>query len=450
MVVIRGRRRIGKSRLIKEFGNEFKHFYSFSGLPPTQNTTAQGEREEFCRQMSREFGGPLTIYEDWGNIFWALGNKTQKGKILILFDEISWMGSKDHTFMPKIKNLWDLSFNNNHQLVFVICGSASSWIEKNILSSTGFFGRISLRITLKELPLHDCNQFWPENVSALDKLTTLSVTGGVPKYLEEINLHQNAETNINRLCFTPGALLVDEFDHIFNKLFITNSHIYSAILKALVDGPQSRKAIIEKINFSSGNRLTYYIKELALAGFVETDQSWSLKTTKSITRNTMYRLCDNYMRFYLKYIEPNLEKINHQPIGSDIFQTLKNWPSIMGLQFENLVASNINLIYKALEIKPETIENLGPYNQPQTNKNKGCQIDYLIQTRHDLYIIEIKFSKNPVGCQVIEEVKTKIERLVKPKHLSIRAVLIHVGGTTDELDDTCFFAKIIDFTRFLA
>jgi uncharacterized protein len=106
--------------------------------------------------------------------------------VLLFFDEISWMGSKDPTFLGKRKNAWDLQFKKNDRLVFVVCGSASSWIEENLLSSTGFVGRISYRLTLEELPLPDCNRFWPDSIATYEKFKILSVTGGVPKYLEEI------------------------------------------------------------------------------------------------------------------------------------------------------------------------------------------------------------------------------------------------------------------------
>jgi len=103
---------------------------------------------------------PLPRSDDWGDLFWHLSQHAQKGKTVLVLDEISWMGSKDPTFVAKLKTAWDLYFKNNPQLVLILCGSISSWIEKNILSSTGFMGRISLDIILEELPLYECNEFW--------------------------------------------------------------------------------------------------------------------------------------------------------------------------------------------------------------------------------------------------------------------------------------------------
>ena len=137
LVVIRGRRRIGKSRLAQEFASKTPH-YVFSGLPPTEGISVTDQREEFARQLQREMKIPLPRAEDWGDLFWYLAQQTQKGKVILVFDEISWMGSKDPTFLGKLKTAWDLYFKNNPQLIFILCGSISSWIEENILSSTGF------------------------------------------------------------------------------------------------------------------------------------------------------------------------------------------------------------------------------------------------------------------------------------------------------------------------
>lgn len=179
-----------------------------------------------------------------------LANVTRKGKVLILFDEISWMGSKDPLFLGKLKNAWDLEFKKNPNLILILCGSVSWWIEKNILNNTGFLGRISLQMTLKELPLNDCAQFWPKElkVSNFEKLKILSVTGGVPKYLEEIVSKLSAEENIRRLCFNVSGLLFNEFDQIFSDIFGQRSNIYKKILECLINGKKNLETIFEDLD----------------------------------------------------------------------------------------------------------------------------------------------------------------------------------------------------------
>ena len=225
LIVIRGRRRVGKSRLIQEF-SKGKETFVFSGLPPSSRTTDESQRNEFAEQMSRLLGIPVLKDHSWNDLFWHLAEqinkKKGKEKIILVLDEISWIGSKDPDFLGKIKNLWDLYLSQNPHIICILCGSASVWIEENILSNTGFVGRVSLALVLQELPLKDCYLFWAgqkNRISSHEIFKVLSVTGGVPKYLEEVNPKLSAEENINRLCFQPEGLLFREFDQIFSDLF---------------------------------------------------------------------------------------------------------------------------------------------------------------------------------------------------------------------------------------
>ena len=162
-----------------------------------------------------------------------------------------------------------------------------------------------------------------------------------------------------------------------------------------------------------------------------------------------YRLSDNYLRFYLKYIVANRERILQGKFeNSSLFDTMK-WESIMGLQFENLVIHNSNLLLDALHIPRSDCVFDGPFFQTRTNKRKGAQIDYLIQSRNTLYVCEIKFSRNMIGMGVIEDMEKKIETLSVPRLFSCRPILIHVGRVREEVIEKDYFDRIIDWTNFL-
>lgn len=180
------------------------------------------------------------------------------------------------------------------------------------------------------------------------------------------------------------------------------------------------------------------------AGFIKRDFTWDLKNGKE-GKLSRYRLSDNYLRFYLKYIVPNLSNIEKEHFSTLITQ-LPGWEGIMGLQFENLVVHNRKTLWKILRISPEEIVMEGPFFQSPTTKQAGCQIDYMIQTRfHNLYVCEIKFSKNPIGNKIIEEMEKKRTSLKIPRNCSIRPVLIHVNGVRESVLDERYFDKIVDF-----
>jgi uncharacterized protein len=123
----------------------------------------------------------------------------------------------------------------------------------------------------------------------------------------------------------------------------------------------------------------------------------------------------------------------------------------MGLQFENLVINNFKSLFFLLNIPYEEIVFAGPFFQKQRKKERGTQIDYLVQLKYNcLYLCEIKYSKKPIGKEIIDEVQKKMERLKLPKvPFSLRPVLIHVNGVSDEVQRSSFFTHIIDFSRFL-
>ncbi len=446
LVVIKGRRRIGKSRLIQEFSNDFKTIF-FTGLPPEKETTAQDQRDYFAEQMKVNLSINSIDAADWTNLLWTLAQQVKEGRTIVVFDEINWIGSLDHTFLGKLKSAWDVHFKENPQLLLFLSGSMSAWIDKNILRSTGFMGRNSLELTLDELSLPTCNLFWGKKaklVSPYEKFKILSVMGGVPRYLEEIDPNKSAEENIFHLAFRRGGLLLEEFDRIFSDLFLKRSPRYKEIVERLADGSASLEQIAISVGIEKGGTLCEYLDDLVETGYVAKDYAWNFNTGK---RSPMfrYRLKDNYLRFYLKFIAPYKEQIEKNQI-----RVLPHWSTIMGLQFENLVANNFHTLFSVLGINSDEVIYDSPYFQRATTDRSGCQIDYLIQSKYKtLYVCEIKFSKKEIGANVIYDVKQKIKRLPKANKYSIRPVLIHVNGVTDELREADFFAHIIDFGHML-
>jgi AAA+ ATPase superfamily predicted ATPase len=446
LAVIKGRRRIGKSRLILEFSKNIKTL-TFIGLPPDEHTTEQTQRQYFVGQIERQLGLRGLKADDWGDIFWNLAGKIRRGTLLVVFDEINWMGSLDHTFLGKLKSAWDLYFKNNPKLIMILSGSMSSWIDENILSSTGFMGRISLELTLDELPLEVCNLFWRSKakmVSSYDKFKILSVTGGVPRYLEEIDPNRSAEDNILNLAFKKGGLLVEEFNRIFSDLFSKRSPRYKQIVESLVDGSATLDQISHAIQLEKGGAISEYLEKLVETGYVAKDNTWNIKNTNE-SNLCKFRLKDNYLRFYLKYIEPQLLQIEKNRV-----KLPPAWTTIMGFQFENLVLNNFHKVYELLRLDPKDVLYDNPFFQRATKIHPGCQIDYLIQMKHNtLYVFEIKFSKGPIGVEIVREMEVKCQNISKPKGFSIRPVLIHVNGVTDPLAESEYFSDIIDFGQFL-
>jgi len=193
-----------------------------------------------------------------------------------------------------------------------------------------------------------------------------------------------------------------------------------------------------------GGTISDYLEDLVETGYIIRDRTWNIKGGRE-SNLCKFRLKDNYLRFYLRYIEPRRSQIEKGRIA-----TPPAWTSIMGLQFENLVLNNFHQVHTLLGLESNEVIYDNPYFQRPTKTQSGCQIDYLIQTKfHTLYVCEIKFSKDSIGVSVVKETQQKIDRIARPKGFSVRPVLIHVNGVTDAVLESDFFAKIIDFSQFL-
>ncbi len=451
LVILQGRRRVGKSRLIEEFAKN-QRYYRLTGIAPGQDSDDQAQRDEFARQMGEQGGLSGLRSGNWGDLFTLLAKQTEEGRVVILFDEISWMGSKDPTFLGKLKNAWDTQFSKNPKLMLILCGSVSSWIQKNIISSTAFLGRPSLYLTLDELPLKDCSAFWgkrEQSTSVYEKLKSLSVTGGVPWYLELMDPRLEAEENIRRLCFSPDGALFNEFDRIFSDIFGRRSEIYRKIVSHLVLGSANLNDLLTHSEKAKTGDFSAYLNDLVLAGFVSRDYTWHLASGE-LSKLSSYRLKDNYVRFYLKYIQPNRGRIEKKAFEKTSLASLPGWETMLALQFENLVINNARELINLLGTPLDEVVFFNPFFQRKTKRQSGCQIDLLIQTKFNtLYLCEIKFSKHKVPSSIIDDVRKKVARLKIPKHFSYRPVLIHVNGVDEDVAESGFFSDIINFQDFL-
>ncbi len=438
LITLRGRRSIGKTRLVQEFAKGYT-FYHFTGLVPTSATTKQSQLEEFSRQLTEQTGLPRFRVDSWTPLFHMLSQRLQEERIILLFDEINWMGSKDHMFTGQLKNAWDIYFNKNPELIFILCSSDSVWMETQIHKSKGFFGRVSLYLTLDELPLRECNKFLtPSDLSAYEKLQLLSVTGGVPGYLEKINPTESVDNTIKKLCFSKDGPLVDEYTKSFAEIFARRTPTYKKVAETLISGPSEIKDITKTLGITQTGAISSYLDDLTLNGFVKRDYTWHFKNAER-SRLSHFRLRDNYLLFYLQYIQKRSS-----------FTSFPKSGSFMDLAFNNLILANYRYLLDYLQVPLDILSNAGPYFQRPTKKRPGCMVDFIIQTKFNtLYVCEFALSRKPIKESIIRNVQKKINNLVVPKGLSIHPVLVHVNGVEEEVEYSPYFAKIIDFSKLL-
>lgn len=445
LVTCRGRRRIGKSTLIAEFARRSKaRFVELVGEAPRAGMKNGDQLRTFERQLRDKAGYRGESITDWYSAFKALNGVIDKRKTVVLLDEISWMGQYDRNFAGELKTAWDVLFKKHERLVLVLCGSVSTWISENILNNTGFVGRASLNITVKELNLGECVKFWGKKARRMaprDILDILSVTGGVPRYLEEINASLSADENIRRMCFTPHALLRDDFSKIFGTVFGENAEVKRNILRALAEGPRGVSEIADIIQYEKSGRLSNHLEELKIAGFISENAGLNPSSGKA-SKLVRFRISDNYTRFYLRYIAPNGRLIDEGAFAFQSLDSLDGWQSILGIQFENLIFNNLPMLLPRLGMGHVLLMSAAPYVQRPTTRSRGCQIDLLLQSEGSVCVVEIK-RRREIGPEVEQEVAAKVKALKVPGNKSVRTALVYDGELSPRVTARGFFDHIV-------
>jgi AAA+ ATPase superfamily predicted ATPase len=448
LVVVTGRRRIGKSALIQAFSKEFPKFYEFQGLPPRPGIETKDQLEHFAMQFAKHFALPKVVFQNWYEALTHLAERCKTGAMLILLDEISWLSKDDKDFPGKLKIVWDTMFSKNPKLILALSGSVASWLEDNILNDAGFVGRVSLVIRLKELQLNHSAKFFKNRFNTTEQLQLLAITGGVPKYLEEIDTHQTVDANIRRLCFTEGGYLYEDFERIFNDIFEKKSTTYKKIVSLLVNQRLNANQIATRLKRTQGGDTSKQLLDLESSGFIRRDYNYSLEKG-SQTEISRYRISDNYLRFYLKYIEPNKAKIKQGLFSFQSLSKLLAWDTILGFQFETLIINRIPDLIKPLGIEHEQILSAGPYFQTKTARTSPVQVDLLIHCKpRIIFLCEIKF-REQITKSVLTEVKRKQELLKTPKNTAIRPVLIYSGELDPAVKDEDYFDRVLNVAELL-
>ena len=439
----RGRRRIGKSTLIEQFARiSNARFIKIEGVRPKKGYTNEDELSAFAIQLAAQTGAEETVPKNWLSAFIRLDKEIRDNeKTVVLIDEVSWFGYYDQMFSDMVKIAWDNYWKKHDRLIVVLCGSISGWIKENFIDNGAFYGRRSLDMIVGELPLSQCVKFWGASAGRIEPremLDVLSVTGGVPRYLEEIDPGLSAVENIKKMAFRAKSILRTDFDEMFTDVVTRQSRLSGCVIRHLAGGAKTVTELAEALGMEKGGKLSSALSQLCEAGLVALDAGRNPETGARI-RERRYRIKDNYARFYLKYIEPSKDAIDDGSYAFVSLSALEGWETVMGYAFENLIVNNYVELIPSLHLGNALIESAAPYRRMG---DAGVQIDLLIQTRRALYIVEIKRQRE-IGREVEREVEQKVERIGKHEGKSIRTSLVYEGHLAPIVEADDFFDSIV-------
>lgn len=449
LVTCRGRRRIGKSTLIAEFARKSgARFVCIEGLRPSPDVDNSVELAHFAEMLALQCETSVSVPTSWLEAFKRLADVVRDDeRTVVLLDEISWMGHYDKLFADKLKIAWDRMLKPHAQLVVVLCGSVSSWIRENIIDNSAYMGRRSGDYVIGELSLRDCLRFWGDSVNRVDLrevLDVLSVTGGVPRYLEEINPSLSADENIRRMAFRRKSVLREDFDDMFGDVVVREANFSGKVLRALVEGPRTVSELSEALGVERGGNISSALARMEEAGFVASDNGRNPETSAPV-REKRFRIKDNYARFYLKYIEPVKQTIDMGGFDFHSLSELKGWNAILGLAFENLVVNHYAEFLPRLGLANTLLTSVAPYrkNANPKRKTRGCQVDLLLQGENVMCLVEIK-RKGRIGEEVIAEMEEKVSAIKRRKGVSVRTALVYDGRLAGTVAPHGYFSAIVD------
>ncbi|MDA9563855.1 ATP-binding protein [Flavobacteriales bacterium] len=343
LIAIYGRRRIGKTYLIRECYSK-NIIFSFSGL---RNGTRSYQIENFMLEL-REFSGNFKDEkpENWLQAFNLLKQylkglkKTQKKKVIFI-DEFPWVDTLRSGFLPAFENFWNTYCTTRNDLIVVICGAAASYMLKKIIRNReGLHNRITRKIKLVPFQLNEVKEFFKYKGIQLPEIEVLKIymaLGGIAEYLEHVQNGDSSVTAIDRICFQKGAQLEYEFEDVFKSLFDEGSY-HEQIIQSLSKGPNKgmlRDQILKDQNLRSGGQFSKSMDELIESGFVEKYQSYTDKR-----KTTLYRIFDEFCLFHLQFIEPFKGNSWKQLYTKKVYET---WS---GYAFEMLCYKHIENIKK--------------------------------------------------------------------------------------------------------
>jgi hypothetical protein len=389
MVAIVGRRRVGKTFLIRTV-YENRIDFELTGI---QNATQEKQLQHFHTQLKIQFGrkAPKKLPTDWMDAFWQLISILDKlkktEKAVIFLDELSWLATPKSGFLEALGFFWN-SWASKRNIVVVICGSAASWmIQKVIYDKGGLHNRITKRIDLQPFTLYETELYLKSRKVSADRYQILQLymaMGGIPHYLKEVAAGKSAIQNIDAMCFSQGGLLNDEFSKLYPALFEhADNHI--AIVRALSQKwkGMSRVEIVASTKLPDGGGLTNTIEELVSCGFVSAYYPFGKKK-----KDMLYRLTDEYSLFYLHFIEN--QRIQEDNIWQHLSQT-QTWKSWSGYAFESICLKHLGQLKKALGISGIYAE-ASSYFHKGTQTEQGIQIDLVLDRKdHTINLFEMKF-----------------------------------------------------------
>jgi uncharacterized protein len=390
-VAVYGRRRVGKTYLIRETFC-YKFTFSHAGM-------ANGNKQEQLaawRQSLEECGMHLTkTPRDWMEAFGLLRTlikDSSEERKVIFIDEMPWMDTPGAKFVNALEFFWNSWASARKDILLIICGSATSWIINKIFKNHGgLHNRVTYRIYLQPFTLHECELYAESQqvkFTPYDLLEAYMVMGGVPYYWSLLDKGMSLAGNIDELFFSQNGELRYEFEALYHSLF-RQPEVYIKIVTLLGNHKNglTRNEIIEGASLQDNGATTHVLEDLEHCGFIRWYNNFGKRKN-----DVVFQLIDNFTLFYFKFMQKNKSNDNH--FWSSVYNSSTRY-SWTGLAFERVCFQHIPQIKQALGISGVTTNTLAFKLKGDNEDSSGVQIDMLIDRADNVInLCEMKFSQD--------------------------------------------------------
>lgn len=396
-IVVYGRRRVGKTFLVREyFGGEFAFYATgIAGGPTRVQLRAFNESLSQHGAFGRSRGGTTDAPRDWFEAFACLRELLERddirrdaasGRRVVFIDEMPWLDTPRSDFRAALEFFWNGWASAQPDVMLVVCGSATSWVVKNLLKERGgLHNRVTGRLRLEPFTLGECEQYFADNdivMSRHQQVESYMVFGGVPFYLDLMDRRLSLAQNIDRLCFSKAAPLGDELSELYRSLF-RNPERHLKVIQALSKrlSGMTRSQIGAQTGIAGGGTLTSTLDELEQCGFVRRYRTFTKRT-----RDAVYQLVDPFTLFALRFMRG--EHDEHFWTNRLQGPSYRAWS---GNAFEAVCVAHVDQMKAALGIAGVETDACG---WRSSGVDPGAQIDLLLDRSDGVVnVCEMKFTQ---------------------------------------------------------
>lgn len=424
LVVLYGRRRVGKTTLISEFIRDKKAlFFLASEESESQNRLA-------FQQKAADFLNSNLLknveVKSWDVLFRAIMDTHFDSKPVIVLDEFQYLGKSNPAFPSVFQRIWE-EILKDRQVMVILCGSLISMMQSQTLAyDSPLYGRRTAQIRLKQIPFAYYHAFFPDK-SRKELIEMYAVTGGVPKYIELFSQSKDIYGAIETCVLNRSGYLYDE-PHFLLQQEVSEVGSYFSIIKAIAAGNTKLSAIAGVLEVKSTS-LTKYLKTLIDLDILEREVPVTEDSPEK-SKKGLYKIKDNYLRFWFAFVYPNMSFIEsgHGRIVMDKIR-------------KGLVRNHIAFVYEdvcrermwemnAGGVWPFYFSKLGRY----WDSKEEIDIAAIDPDGKNLILGECKYWQEPVGVSVLRELEAKAKTVSWEKEKrKTWFVLFSVNGFTEEL-----------------